>query len=106
MPQLVRKAFDKRRLGADHDEVDALGARGVDQALEVVDGDVQQPGVGGDPGVAGRAQQLRALRRAGQRAQDRVLAPARADDEDLGAGAVAAQSDATKSSMGMATSVS
>ena len=35
------------------------------------------------PGVAGRAQHLGRARRAVQRAHERVLAPAGADDEDL-----------------------
>jgi hypothetical protein len=104
--QLVDQAGDERGLGADDDEVDALVAGGVHERLEVVDAGVDRAGVGGDAGVAGRAQQGRRLRRARQRADERVLAPARADDEDLGAGAVAAQSEAMKSSMGMAMRVS
>ena len=40
------------------------------------------PRVTRDPGVAGRAQHLGALRRARERTHDRVLAAARADDED------------------------
>ena len=54
-----------------------------DDRVDVVGGDIEAAGVGGDPGVAGRAEQLRRVRRAGQRADDRVLAPAAADDEDL-----------------------
>ena len=81
--QRVDQTGDERRLGPDDDEVDrlALGRRG--QGVDVVDADVEQVGVGGDAGVAGRAEHLRRLRRAPQRADDRVLAPARADDEDL-----------------------
>ena len=45
--------------------------------------DVEQAGVARDAGVARRAQHLGVLRRAPERADDRVLAPARADDEDL-----------------------
>ena len=57
-----------------------------------------------DPGVAGHAQQLRALRRARQRADQRVLAAARADDEDPDGGFGGAQSEAMKSSIGIAAS--
>ena len=57
-----------------------------------------------DPGVAGHAQQLRALRRARQRADERVLAAARADDEDADGGFRGAQSEAMKSSIGIAAS--
>ena len=79
----VDEAVDERRLGPDDDEVDglALGRRG--HGGHVADADVEQAGVGGDAGVAGRAEHLGVLRRAPERADDRVLAPARADDEDL-----------------------
>jgi len=60
--ELVDQPGDQRRLGADDDEVDPLGAGGVDQTLEVVGGDVEQPRVGGDAGVAGRADEQRLLR--------------------------------------------
>ena len=49
----------------------------------VIAAEEPQARVAGDAGVARRAQQLRALRRAPERADDRVLAPTRADDEDL-----------------------
>jgi hypothetical protein len=73
----VGQAVDQRRLGADDDEVDALGA-GDGQRLAVDD-----PGVAGDARVAGRGQQLGVLGGAAQRAHERVLAAAGADDEDL-----------------------
>ena len=56
-----------------------------------------------DPGVAGRAQHFGRLRRAQQRAHDRVLAAARADDEDPHARS-RAQIEPMKSSIGMAAS--
>ena len=74
----VDEAGDERRLGPDDDEVDALVARrAAAMPADVVDADVEQAGVGGDPGVAGRAEDLGRLRRARERADDRVLAPAR-----------------------------
>ena len=60
------------------------GERG--QRVDVVGGDVEQPRVRRDAGVAGRAEQLGALRRAGERADERVLAAAGADDEDSRSG--------------------
>ena len=104
--ELVGEAGDERHLGPDDDEVDALRRGGVGQPGDVVDGDRQQPRVGGDARVAGRAQQLGRGGRALQRAHERVLAPAGADDEDLGAGNAAAQIAAMKSSIGIAGSVS
>ena len=56
-------------------------SHGRDEPVDVVGGHVQQPRVGGDAGVAGRAQQLGPLRRAGQRAHERMLAPAAAHDQ-------------------------
>ena len=58
---------------------------------------VERPRVAPDPRVARRAQHLRRLRRAQQGANERVLAPARADDEDP-------HTDPMKSSIGIAES--
>src|SRR3712207_7569852 len=55
--------------------------RSGDDGVEVVDRGVEQPCVGRDAGVAGRAEDLGALRGAQQRAHDRVLAPARPDED-------------------------
>ena len=61
----------------------ALARRGDDR-LDVLGADLGQAlGVGGDPGVAGRAEQLGSVGRARERPHDRVLAPAAADDQDL-----------------------
>ena len=89
----VGQAGHERRLGADHDEVHALGDS---LRREVVAAD--DPRLARDARVAGRAQQLRGLRRARERAHDRVLAPAAADDEDL------RHREAMKSSIGIAAS--
>ncbi len=103
--ELVGEPGDERHLGADHDEVAALRRGGIGEPGDVVDRDREQPRVGRDAGVAGRAQQLRRRGRALQRAHERVLAPAGADDEDP-RGHAAAQIDAMKSSIGIAGSVS
>ena len=71
----VGEPGDERRLGADDDEVDALGPGQRDEAVEVVDADRQQPRVGGDARVAGRAQQLgRAAASAAARGRSRARA--------------------------------
>ena len=80
--QRVGEAGDQRRLGPDDDEVDAGRAGRAGERRRIVGGRVERPRLAPDAGVAGRAQHLRALRRAQQRAHDRVLAPAGADDED------------------------
>ena len=60
------------------------------------------------PALPGAHSELRLLGRAGERADDRVLAAAGADDEDLHARSVADgridQSEAMKSSIGIAAS--
>jgi hypothetical protein len=97
--QRVDQPGDERRLGADDGQADVLALGQRDEPLDVVGGDGEGAGVGRDPRVARRAQQLGALRRAQQGADDRVLAPSAPDDEDL-------QSAAMKSSMGIADRVS
>ena len=68
-PTIVRSTCSSRRQA--HDAVDVLGR------------DVEAARVGGDAGVARRAQHLGRARAAQQRAHDRVLAAAAADDQDL-----------------------
>ncbi len=97
--QRVDQPGDQRRLGADDGQAGVLALGERDEPLDVVGGDGDGARVGRDARVAGRAQDLGALGRAQQGADDRVLAPAAADDEDL-------QSAAMKSSMGIAESVS
>ena len=97
--ELVGEPGHERRLRPDDDEVDARLRRGGGQRHRVADVGVEPLRLRADARVARRAQQLRLLRRAGERADDRVLAPARADDEDPHL-----QSDAMKSSIGIAAS--
>ena len=100
MPAAVERVHEpghERGLGAHHHEVDLalLGGRdhvAVREALHAV---------AGDAGVAGRAQDLGRARAAQERADDRVLAPARPDHEDA-----LAQSAEMKSSTGIAERVS
>ena len=91
----VDEARDQRRLRPDDDEVDP----GRGDRRRVV-GAVERRRLARDPGVPGGAEHLRRLRGAQQRAHDRVLAPAAADDENSG------QRAAMKSSIGIAISVS
>ena len=72
--------------GPDDDEVDPLVARRGDERGRVVDGDVEQPRVAARCRRCRARTAARALRRARERAHDRVLAAARADDEDLACG--------------------
>ena len=68
----------ERRLGPDHDQVDLALARGRDDPVDVLGGDVEAlDPVARDAGVAGRGEQLGPLRAAQQRAHERVLAAAR-----------------------------
>jgi hypothetical protein len=76
--QVVHYPGHERRLGAHDHEVDSPLARRRDeivrrQALHAVTG---------DPDIAGGGQDLRGLRAAKQRADERVLAPAAADNQD------------------------
>ena len=81
--QRVRQPRDQRGLGADDDEVDPLGPGQRDEPVDVGHAHVGAPGVRGDARVARRARARRGPGRAPQRPDDRVLATAPADDEDL-----------------------
>ena len=80
--QRVGEPVDERRLRPDDDEVDLRRAGRGGERVGIVRGRVERPRVAADAGVAGRAQDLGRLRRAQQRPDERVLAPAGADDED------------------------
>jgi hypothetical protein len=95
----VDRAGDERRLGADDDEADFPRASGLDDRVDVLGADVGQAlGVGRDPGVARRAENLGAVGGAAEGADDRVLAPTAPDDQNP-------QSDEARSSAGIAASV-
>ena len=76
-------ARDARALGVAADDVAGLVQAARAEAVDVRHRHVDELRVVCDARVAGRAQQLRALGRAGQGPDDRVLAAAGSDDEDL-----------------------
>ena len=81
----IGKAGDERRLGPDDDEVDGLVAGRRNQPFVVVGrSDGQQPWRRASmPGLPGAASSSGRCGERAERADDRVLAAARADDEDL-----------------------
>jgi hypothetical protein len=63
LAQCVDEPGHERRLRPHDDEVDGLVARRRHQPVDVLRADLEEPfGVGGDPGVAGRRQELGRLR--------------------------------------------
>ena len=81
-PQRVAEPEHERQLGPDHDEpgLEVVGER--DEAADVVDGDVVAGGDARDAGVAGSAVQFATGGARGERLRQRVLPPARADEQD------------------------
>ena len=77
----VGEAGHKGALGPDDDEIDLFLAREIDEARNVLGADGHALGLRGDAGIAGRAKELVAERRAGDGPAQRVLAPARSHDE-------------------------
>src|SRR5205085_2328718 len=78
--ELVDEAAYERRLRADHDKVALLVARQPHEARHILSRHVEaRHAVTRDAGVAGRGQQLGALRAAEQGAHDRVLPPSPSD---------------------------
>src|SRR3954452_24661839 len=72
---------------------------GADEGVQILGADPQDARVRGNPGIAGRGEEVGRLRRAHQRADDRVLSSPASDDEEL-------QIAPMKSSIGIADSVS
>src|SRR5689334_5225274 len=97
----VDQPGDQRGFGPDHDQVDRLIARRPGQPVHVLRRDVDDASLLGDPGVPGCTEQLRALWRTTERADDGVLASASADHQD----ARRRQRALASSSAGMAASV-
>ena len=108
--ELVGEARDQRRLGSHHDQVGARLRRGSRERDRVAGVGGEPLRLGADAGVAGRAPQLGLLRRAGQRAdQTRAHGHRRRRRGPSSARRVAdapdrLQSDAMKSSIGIAAS--
>ena len=78
----VHEPGDERRLGPDDGQVGPLVGGQPHEAVDVLGRHVEAARVARDAGVAGRAQHLGRARAAPQRAHDRVLAAAAADDQD------------------------
>src|SRR5262249_10469143 len=81
--KLIGEARDERRLRPDHDQVDTLAPREVDERLVRVDADRDPLRVAGDPRIAGRPHQRVGQRALGDLPGQRVLASAAADQENL-----------------------
>ena len=80
----VDDSGDQRHLWPDRDQVDRTLPRRGDDRRDVLGADIRQAlGVGGDPGVAGGAEQLGGAGRARKRPHHRVLATAASDDQNL-----------------------
>ena len=73
---------NKRRLGADHDEIDRFLPAEGDKPGRVHHADRHAFDVLGDAGITRRAVDLVDQRRRRDRPDERVLAPARPDNED------------------------
>ena len=82
MAELVGGAGHERRLRPDDGEVDAQVASELDEPLDVLATDGMAAAQPRDARVAGSCMQLSELRAAQERARQRVLATARADEED------------------------
>ncbi len=81
--QLIRDALDQRSLGADDDEIDSELAAEPEEPLAVLGPHRVASAERRDPGIPGCRVQLGELRALGKRPGERVLAPARPDDEDV-----------------------
>ena len=86
MAKTLLPSSSAARLRPDDGEVDGLALREAQKAVHVVRREVEALGVPRDPGVAGRAVDAVDLGRLGDLPDERVLAAAASDDEDLHAG--------------------
>ena len=78
----VDEAGDQRPFRPHHHEVDSLALGECQQPIDVIGGDGNALGFPRDSGVSGRAEQLVAERRSGNRPAQRVFAPARPHDKN------------------------
>src|SRR6185369_8846551 len=99
--QRVDQPGDQRGLRPDHDQIDRLIARRRGQPFHVLGREVDDLSLLCDTGVPGCAEQLRALWRTTERADDGVLSSASPDHQD----ARRRQRALASSSAGMAASV-
>ncbi len=79
----IDESGDERRLRPHHGQVHSFALHGLHESVDVVHRDVQHSCVSGDPGVAGRTQQLRLLWGARQSPHKRVLPATGSDNEHL-----------------------
>ena len=80
---VVDDARDQRIVGPDHDEVDRVRPAERDHGAVVGDVERHALGLARDPGIARRAPQPVAQRAAGDLPGQRMLAPARAEEENF-----------------------
>ena len=83
LAEIITQSRDQRRLRTDDDQLDALVATKRDD--DVVIGRIDRDALGdlGNSGITGRAVELGQQRACAQRPGERVLAAARADEEDI-----------------------
>ena len=86
--QHVGDPGDERRLGPDHDEVGGEAAREAEQALTVLGPDRVAVAELRDPGIPGRGVERSEARSLRELPRERMLAPARPDQEHLHGGRV------------------
>ena len=86
--QQVGNTGDEGCLRADHDEIDVEAARETEQALAVLGPHRVTVAEPGDPGIAGGGMQRFEPRRLRELPRERMLAPARPDQEHLHGGRV------------------
>ena len=80
----VGDPLDQGGFGAHDDEVRLLVAGRSYDGVDVIGGDIEYPGIRGDPCIARRAEELRRSPGASQGLHDRVLAAAAAEHEHAG----------------------
>ena len=83
LAERITQSRNERRLGTDDHQLDAFVAAKRDD--DVVIGRIDRDALGdlGDPGITGRAEELGQERACAQRPGERVLAAARANQQDI-----------------------
>ena len=81
--QLVGKAGDKRSLGADHGEIDPLALDEGYEGRDVLGTDIHGGGIAFDARIAGRTEEPPDPGTPGQASDERMLAGASSDHQDV-----------------------